>query len=70
MYKKIFSHVGKYKKYAILAPIAITGEVVMEVLIPFVMANIINNGIRKGDTVAETLHSQCRRPRFNPWSGN
>ena len=49
MYKKIFSHVGKYKKYAILAPIAITGEVVMEVLIPFVMANIINNGIRKGD---------------------
>lgn len=49
MYKKIFSHVGKYKKYAILAPITITGEVVMEVLIPLVMAQIINNGILEGN---------------------
>ena len=22
-----------------------------------------------GDLVVETLPSQCRRPRFNPWSG-
>ena len=49
MYRKVFSCVGEYKKYAILAPVSITGEVVMEVLIPIVMANIINNGINKGD---------------------
>ena len=23
-----------------------------------------------GGPVAETPHSQCRGPRFNPWSGN
>ena len=23
-----------------------------------------------GDTVARILCSQCRQPRFNPWSGN
>ena len=23
-----------------------------------------------GDPVAKTLHSQCREPGFNPWSGN
>ena len=23
-----------------------------------------------GDPVAKTLHSQCRGPKFGPWSGN
>ena len=23
-----------------------------------------------GGPVAKTLHSQCREPEFNPWSGN
>ena len=23
-----------------------------------------------GGPVAKTTHSQCRRPRFDPWSGN
>lgn len=45
MYKKIFSCVGAYKKYAILTPLAMIGEVVMEILIPFVMANMIDKGI-------------------------
>lgn len=49
MYKKIFSYVGEYKKAAILSPITIIGEVAMEVLIPTVMAMIIDNGIKKGD---------------------
>lgn len=49
MYKTILSYVGKYKKQAILAPITIIGEVAMEVLIPTVMAMIIDNGIEKGD---------------------
>ena len=49
MYKTIFSHVGKYKKQAILAPATIIGEVAMEVTIPYVMALIIDNGVKKGD---------------------
>lgn len=49
MYKKVLSCVGNYKKYAIMTPVTIIGEVVMEVLIPTVMALIIDNGIRQGD---------------------
>ncbi|MBP5379619.1 MAG: ABC transporter ATP-binding protein [Ruminococcus sp.] len=49
MYKAILSHVGKYIKQAVLCPVTIIGEVLMEVLIPAVMALIIDNGIKKGD---------------------
>ncbi|MBE6650960.1 MAG: ABC transporter ATP-binding protein [Ruminococcaceae bacterium] len=48
MYKKVFSHLGEYKKYAILTPIIMIGEVLMEIFIPYIMAEMINNGI-KGD---------------------
>ncbi len=37
---------GKYKKQAILSPITIIGEVAMEVTIPLVTAEIIDNGIK------------------------
>ena len=49
MYKTVLSNVGEYKKQAILSPVSIIGEVAMEVLIPAVMALIIDNGIKKGD---------------------
>ena len=49
MFKTIFSYVGQYKKQAVLSPVSIIGEVAMEVLIPAVMAMIIDNGIKKGD---------------------
>ncbi len=45
MYKKILACVGEYKKYAILTPLMMIGEVVMEILIPFVMASMIDKGI-------------------------
>lgn len=48
MYKTIFSHIGQYKKQALLTPVTIIGEVVMEVTIPMVMAKIIDNGIKAG----------------------
>ena len=48
MFKTIFSHVGNYKKQAILAPVTIIGEVAMEVTIPLVMSHIIDDGISKG----------------------
>ena len=49
MIKTLASYVKQYKIYAILTPVVMTGEVLMEVLIPFVMADIIDNGIRTGD---------------------
>ncbi|MBQ3075992.1 MAG: ABC transporter ATP-binding protein, partial [Clostridia bacterium] len=49
MIKKLASHVKQYKIFAILTPIVMIGEVLMEVLIPFVMADIIDKGIRTGD---------------------
>ncbi|WP_432651625.1 ABC transporter ATP-binding protein [Huintestinicola sp.] len=50
MLKKLLSCVGEYKKYAILTPIVMLGEVIMEVLIPLVMACIVDYGIGGGDT--------------------
>lgn len=49
MYKRILSCVGEYRKYALLTPVTIIGEVLMELLIPAVMAMIIDNGIKQGD---------------------
>lgn len=46
MIKRLLSYVGEYRKYAILTPLFMIGEVVMEVLIPLVMAQIIDNGIQ------------------------
>ncbi len=49
MLKKLLSYVGRYKEEAVLAPVTILGEVAMEVLIPYVMASIIDKGIRLGN---------------------
>ena len=49
MLKKLLACVGEYKKYAILTPIVMIGEVLMEVLIPLVMAKIVDVGIANGD---------------------
>ncbi len=49
MVKKLAAHIGKYKKDAILAPVYMIGEVAMDVLIPYLMSFLINNGLQKGD---------------------
>lgn len=49
MIKKLLSCVGEYKKYAILTPIIMIGEVLMEVTIPLVMAQILDVGIQNSD---------------------
>ena len=43
--KEFLKFIGKYKKYAILSPICVIGEAVMEILIPFIMAKIIDIGV-------------------------
>ena len=49
MLKTLLSQVKEYKKPSILAPVFSVLEVFMEVLIPFLMSTIIDNGIGKGN---------------------
>ena len=49
MIKKLLKSLRDYKKAAIITPILVTLEVIMEVLIPFLMANLIDYGIDAGD---------------------
>ena len=49
MIKTLIQQVREYKKAAILTPIFTALEVIMEVLIPFVTAAIIDKGIEAGD---------------------
>lgn len=52
MIKKLASYVKQYKRSAFLTPACAAGEVVMEVLIPLVMAQLINQGIEAGNMSA------------------
>ena len=49
MMKHLFKSIRQYKKASLLAPFFVTLEVIMEVLIPTIMASLIDNGINKGD---------------------
>ena len=45
----LISHIGRYKTPAILTPVFTLGEVVIDVLIPYVTAMLIDQGILAGD---------------------
>ncbi|MCL2320976.1 MAG: ABC transporter ATP-binding protein/permease [Oscillospiraceae bacterium] len=49
MIKKLAKSIRQYKKAAILTPIFMILEVAMEVIVPFLMASLIDFGISKGD---------------------
>ena len=49
MLKKLFSHLGEYKRSALISPIFIGIEVIFEMLIPTLMAVIIDNGLNGND---------------------
>ncbi len=49
MIKTLFRYIGEYKKASLLAPLFTSLEVLMEVLIPFVTASIIDQGIEAGN---------------------
>ena len=49
MIKKLASHLGEYKRAAILTPLFSALEAVMDILLPTIMAFIIDLGIEKGD---------------------
>ena len=49
MLKTLKAYIGEYKKTAISAPIFIIFEVILEMIIPMLMAAIIDNGLETGD---------------------
>ncbi len=49
MVKTVVNHLGEFKKDAIMTPCFMIGEVIMEIIIPLMMASIVDNGIDKGD---------------------
>lgn len=49
MVKKLLSYVGEYKKWVLLAPVLMVAEVVCELILPRLMAAIVDVGIQNGD---------------------
>lgn len=49
MIKRLAQEIKEYKKTSFLTPIFMIGEVLMEILLPFLMAFIIDKGVNKGD---------------------
>ncbi len=50
MLKRIFSYMKQYKKYAYLALLCIAVEAMLELMVPMIMADLIDNGVANGDT--------------------
>ncbi len=55
MLKKLAQCIGEYKRDSILAPLFVTCEVILEVLIPILMARIIDKGIEMHNMKVVTL---------------
>ena len=49
MVKKLAAQVGQYKKHALLSPLCTIGCVILEILIPYLTASIIDHGIAVGN---------------------
>lgn len=49
MIKKLAGFIGEYKKDTILTPIYVALEVILEIIIPLLMAKLIDNGINTGN---------------------
>ena len=49
MIKKLLANVGSYKKDSLLTPVYVAGEVALDVIMPLIMAMMIDQGIEKGD---------------------
>ena len=49
MIKTLAAHIKEYTKPSIITPILMIGEVLMETIIPLLMASIVNDGIDKGN---------------------
>ncbi len=49
MIKTLKKYIGEYKTASLLSPLTVMCEVILEMIIPLIMANIIDFGVNKGD---------------------
>ena len=49
MIRRIFSYIGPYKKYGVLAAVCIVAETFFELIVPFIMADMVDMGVANGD---------------------
>ena len=49
MLKTLGAHIREFKKDSILTPVFMIGEVIMETIIPLLMASIIDDGVQAGN---------------------
>lgn len=49
MIKKLAAYIGEFKKETLLSPVCIAIEVIMEVILPMLMALVIDNGVNAGN---------------------
>ena len=49
MLKTLLSYVREYRRASLLTPLCMVGEVIMEMIIPLLMASIIDKGVSTGD---------------------
>ncbi|GCF93891.1 ABC transporter [Enterococcus florum] len=49
MLKKLLANVGEYKRQSLLTPLFTMGEVLLDVIMPLIMASLIDQGIEKSD---------------------
>lgn len=49
MLRRLFSYMGRYKKYAYLALFCIAVESIFELLVPLIMADLVDVGVASGD---------------------
>lgn len=52
MLKKLVQHVGEYKRPTFYTPLFVAGECALDIIIPLVIAMLIDRGIEKGDQQA------------------
>lgn len=48
MVKTLSKSIRQYKKLSLLSPLFVIGEVIIEMLIPYLVGILIDNGIMKG----------------------
>lgn len=57
MLKVLLAQIKEYKADSIKTPILVMGEVVFDILIPFLMARLVDDGINKGDMQTTWLYA-------------
>ena len=55
MLRRLFSYMGRYKKYAFLALLCITVESIFELLVPLIMADLVDVEAFAGGGAAEEI---------------